>query len=235
MPKYLIQILIVMAFLFSPCIGFSEETKALTTALKLDSLNGLEVVNIKANVAEYRGRHAVHLYRGEDQPRETNAASPESIALVTGTDFKDGTIEVDLAGLPAAGGPPNARGFIGIAFRVAGHGSKFECFYIRPTNGRADDQLRRNHTLQYESFPEYPWFRLRKEDPGVYESYADLEAGAWTHLKIEVAGTKASLYVNGADQPALIVNDLKLGDSRGQIALWTSTETDGYFSNLTLK
>jgi hypothetical protein len=69
----------------------------------------------------------------------------------------------------------------------------------------------------------------------VYESYADLEAGAWTHLKIEVAGTKAKLYVNGAEQPSLIVNDLKLGDGRGQIALWSTIETDGYFSNLTVK
>lgn len=235
MLRNLIQVLIVMAFVFSSCLGFGEETKASATAFKLDSLNGLEVVNIKANVAEYRGRRAVHLYRGEDQPRETNARSPESIAILTGTDFKDGTIQVDLAGLPAAGGPPNARGFIGIAFRVVSHGSNFECFYIRPTNGRADDQLRRNRALQYESSPDYPWFRLRSENPGVYESYADLEAGAWTQLKIEVAGTKARLYVNGADQPALIVNDLKMGDSRGQIALWTSIETDGYFSNLTVK
>jgi hypothetical protein len=235
MPRYLIHFLIVLTFVFSSCLAFGQETKAPVTEFRLDSLNGLEVVNIKASVAEYRGRRAVHLYRGEDQARETNATSPESIAIVTGTDFKDGTIEVDLAGLPAAGGPPNARGFIGIAFRVAGHGSKFECLYIRPTNGRADDQLRRNHALQYESYPDYPWFRLRNENPGVYESYADMEATAWTHIKIEVAGTKAKLYINGAEQPSLIVNDLKLGDGRGQIALWTTIETDGYFSNLTVK
>jgi len=93
----------------------------------------------------------------------------------------------------------------------------------------------RNHSVQYISAPDYPWNKLRAENPGVYESYADMEAGAWTKIKIEVAGTKARLYVNGAEQPCLIVNDLKLGDSRGQIALWTSIETDGYFSNLTVK
>jgi hypothetical protein len=49
-----------------------------------------------------------------------------------------------------------------------------------------------------------------KETPGVYESHADMEAGAWTHMKILVSGTRASLYVNGAAQPCLIVNDLKL-------------------------
>ena len=47
-------------------------------------------------------------------------------------------------------------------------------------------------------------------------------------------GTKAQIYVNGADQPCLIVNDLKLGDTRGKIALWAHPTTDAYFSNLTV-
>ncbi|MGC2198219.1 MAG: hypothetical protein WA628_26345, partial [Terriglobales bacterium] len=77
-----------------------------------------------------------------------------------------------------------------------------------------------------------PWNRLREESPGVYESYVDLEPGSWTKLRIEVSGTKARLYVNGATQPCLVVNDLKLGDGRGKIALWTRVSTDAYFSNL---
>jgi hypothetical protein len=51
-------------------------------------------------------------------------------------------------------------------------------------------------------------------------------------MKIEVAGTKAKLYVNGAEQPCLIVNDLRLGNSRGQVGLWAFVTTDAYFSNL---
>jgi hypothetical protein len=100
------------------------------------------------------------------------------------------------------------------------------------TNGRANDQLQRNHSAQYVSQPDFSWNRLRNESPGVYESYVDLDAGAWTRIKIVVAGTKAQLYVNGAEQPCLIVNDLKLGDSRGQVALWTGSDTEAYFSNL---
>ena len=122
-----------------------------------------------------------------------------------------------------------------MAFRVQDRGSRAELFYLRPTNGRADDQLRRNHSVQYQSAPDFPWSRLRKENPGVYESYADLQPGVWTKMKIEVSGTKARLYVNGADQPCLLVNDLKLGESRGQIALWAYGGTDGYFSNLTVR
>src|SRR5271154_4183203 len=134
--------------------------------------------------------------------------------------------------LRAPGAPTDARGFIGVLFHVQDHGEKAENFYLRPTNGRADDQLRRNHSVQYESLPDFPWHRLRKENPGVYESYADLQAGAWTKMKIVVSGRKAQLYVNGGEQPCLIVNDLKLGATHGQIALWSHTTTDGYFSNL---
>jgi len=92
--------------------------------------------------------------------------------------------------------------------------------------------LRRNHAVQYESIPDFPWDRLRREQPGVYESYTDLEVGAWTKMKIEVAGRSARLYVNGATQPCLIVNDLKLGETRGQVGLWAHIATNAYFSNL---
>ena len=229
------QILFALAFVFFSCAAFSRETTPSATTYRLDSLSGLEVINIKAEMTEYRGRRGVRLVRREDQRPLTSQAGDGSLAILNGTDFKDGTIEAEIAGVPAAGAPADSRGFIGIAFRVAGHGTKYECFYLRPTNGRAEDQLRRNHSVQYISYPDYPWSRLRKESPGVYESYADLEAGAWTKIKIEVAGSKAKLYVNGADQPCLIVNDLKLGESRGQIALWTTVETDAYFSNLTVQ
>jgi hypothetical protein len=54
-------------------------------------------------------------------------------------------------------------------------------------------------------------------------------------MKIVVSGTKAQLYVNGADEPCLVVNDLKHGDIHGRIALWAHTTTDAYFSNLQVK
>ena len=131
------------------------------------------------------------------------------LAMLTGADFHDGTIELEVAGVPRAGAPEDSRGFIGLVFRAQDHGARGENIYLRPTNGRADDQLRRNHSAQYESEPDFPWHRLRKESPGLYESYVDLEAGAWTKMKIVVSGTTARLYVNGAEQPCLIVNDLK--------------------------
>jgi len=171
---------------------------------------------------------------GEEALRlvEAPGANNNAIALVNGVEFQDGTIDVDVAGLPAAGSNEAARGFVGVAFRSTVHAGAYDCFYIRPTNGRADDQLRRNHSTQYVSEPDFPWQKLRAEAPGVYESYADLETGAWTHLKIEVSGVRARLFVNGAAQPALIVNDLKRGATRGQVGLWIGAGTEAYFKDL---
>lgn len=89
---------------------------------------------------------------------------------------------------PKANAPAPARGFVGIAFRVPPDASKYDYVYIRRTNGRADDQVRRNHSTQYASFPDNEWLKLRTESPGKYESYTDLIPDAWTHLKIEVNG-----------------------------------------------
>ncbi|SRR5579871_554953 len=215
------------------------------SSMALDSLDGLEIQaaaekgldlgKVTADVATYRGRRAVHLLNDDSAIVKGNRTGGQTLAIVKGSDFKDGTIEVDIVGLPRAGSPPDTRGFVGLAFHVQDHGSRFEAFYLRFTNGRAEDQLRRNHSAQYVSEPEFPWFRLREENPGVYESYVDIEPEAWTRLKVVVAGSKARLYVNGAAQPCLIVNDLKLGDTRGPIALWDGSDTDAYFSNLRIE
>jgi hypothetical protein len=73
---------------------------------------------------------------------------------------------------------------------------------------------------------------LRKEFPEKYESYADLVPGEWTKLKIEVRSDKARLYVHDAPQPVLVVNDLKQGQSQGQVALWVESKTVAPFANL---
>jgi hypothetical protein len=80
--------------------------------------------------------------------------------------------------------------------------------------------LQRNHSVQYISIPGFEWQKLRSDTPGKYESYTDLIPGQWTQMKIQVAGSRARLYVNGAEQPTLIVNDLKQSSVNGAIALW---------------
>jgi hypothetical protein len=230
MSKSICKIVLVLSCAFLWGASYGQTPRLMSGNLPLDSLSGLELVDTKAEVVNYRGRSAVHLIPLQNQPKDYSM-----LAIVSGTDFKDGMIEIDVAGSPLKDADPSDRGFIGLAFRAQKRGDLAEYFYLRPTNGRSDDQLRRNHSVQYVSTPDFPWERLRKENPGVYESYVDLEAGAWTKIKIAVSGTKAQLYINGADQPCLIVNDLKLGETHGQIILWAYGTTDAYFSNLTVR
>ncbi len=193
--------------------------------LAAQSVDRLVGKNVSIAQTNYKGRSAIQVIA---KPDATNATS---YAMVKDMSFRDGTIEVDLAGQPAAGAGGGARGFIGIAFRFQGDG-RYEYIYLRPTNGRADDQVRRNHSTQYSSHPDFDFARSRQEAPEKYESYVDLQPGVWTKYKIEVDGRKARLYVHGAEQPCLIVDDLKLEPRDGGLALWVGPGTEGYFSNL---
>lgn len=216
------------AAMLIPC-GCAGQTFA------LDSTKGLQPHDVTVEAVTYQGRKAVRVTPAAAADTEMVGAKNHEgggIVVLSGAPFHNGAIEADLAGKPRAGAAAGARGFVGLAFRVAAEPSAYEGVYIRPTNGRADDQLRRNHSTQYISMPDYDWSRLRKQAPGEYESYVDLVPGEWTRIKIEVAGIKARLYVNGAPQPVLLVNDLKHGDSTGSVALWIGFGTEGYFANL---
>lgn len=147
-------------------------------------------------------------------------------------DFRDGVLEVEVASELVANAPAYARGFIGLAFRIDGEG-RFESIYLRPTNSVADDQVRRNHSVQYVAYPDYRFDRLRRESPEKYESYAELDLGRWIHMRIVVSGARAELFLDGKPQAALIVNDLKFGsDQRGGVGVWLESGTVAYFRNL---
>jgi hypothetical protein len=199
-----------------------------TQKLPLTSTQGLKLVNVAAEAVTYNGRAAV---------RVTDAApaglgDEGRLAVLANTDFQDGTIEVDLAGAPLPNAGEGARGFVGLAFRVNSDQTRFECIYLRPTNGRAEDQVRRNHSVQYISIPGFPWDLLRKNFPEKYETHVDLAPGEWTKVKIEVKGEKVRLFVHDSSQPTLLVNDLKQGLTSGAIALWVGPGTVAHFSNL---
>ena len=197
----------------------------LAVSLAAQSADRLVAKNASIAQTNFKGRSAVQVNA------TPGAANATSYAVIKDVVFRDGTIEVDLAGRPAAGAAGGARGFIGIAFRIQGDDS-YEYIYLRPTNGRADDQVRRNHSTQYSAHPDFPFSKSRQEAPEKYESYVDLEPGVWTKYRIEIEGRKARLFVHGAEQPCLIVNDMKLEPRDGGVALWVGPGTEGYFSNL---
>ena len=182
--------------------------------------------NAKVETADYLGRKAVRLtVESPDKPGG-------GLAVLPGTDFQDGTIEADLAVKITT--PPGVRmpGFTGITFRGKPDGSEYEMFYLRPRNALADDQAMRNHAVQYCAEPDSGWYRLRREWPFVYESYADIQPETWIHIRIEVAGRAARLYLNGSSKPALVVDGLKSSNLHGGIALWGSAGEESYFTNV---
>src|SRR5947207_3889015 len=72
--------------------------------------------NVSIAQTTLKGRRAVQVIAAPDAP------NAESYAVINDARFRDGTIEVDLAGQPAAGAGTGARGSIGIAFRLQADG-----------------------------------------------------------------------------------------------------------------
>lgn len=192
----------------------AENLTAVNTFIKNVDLGGVEVLQVVKD------------------PR-IEAFDEPTYARIPDIDFLDGIIEVKVLSRLLPDAPDYARGFIGVAFRIDNHDASFESIYIRPTNGRNENQLRRNNATQYFSYPDYKFDRFRAESPGKYESYADMGLDEWIDMRIEVEGEHARLYLNHSKHPVLVVNDLKHGpDKRGAIGLWVDIGTEGFFKDL---
>jgi hypothetical protein len=191
----------------------------------LGSTKDLIPVNIKALAVEYKGRKCVRL---------TNDTKKDGFAFLRGTeDFQDGTIEADIALKIATPPPPfHMPGFVGIAFRARPDASRYELFYLRPGNSSSENQAMRNHSVQYISKPGFDWYKLRYQWPWVYESYAPLKLETWTKVRIVIRGRSARLYLNGSENPSLVVDPLLGQNLRGGIALWPYQSEEAYFSNV---
>jgi hypothetical protein len=234
--------LIAFVLAASPVVTLTPTSAAQVRAFPLESTSGLRLHNVAAQPAVLDGKKGLRLTMSEDAARRLQSMTPEQqalfeeLAVVEGLEIANGVIEVEIAGEPAPGASGGARGFVGIAFRLQNDMQTYDAFYVRPTNGRAEDQERRNHSVQYIAHPDWPWFRLRRETPSKYESYVDLVPGVWTRIRIEVRGDRARLYVHGQEQATLIVNDVKSGASaKGSVALWIGPGTVAHFRNLTVQ
>jgi hypothetical protein len=149
------------------------------------------------------------------------------LAWVDGTDFGEGTIEVDVRGKDVF-----QQSFVGIAF----HGKNdttYESVYVRPFNFRATDPARRDHAVQYMTLPEYDWPLLRERFPEEFENpvNATLSPTDWVPLRIVVRGSTVQIFVGLVANVTLEAR--KLGPlDRGLIGLWVGNSSDGDFANL---
>ncbi|MDV3854837.1 hypothetical protein CMT56_16875 [Elizabethkingia anophelis] len=196
-----------------------------------------EPKNVKASIVKLKGKKVLKIERDlEALPFDINnmvsTVDEPTYVKLKDINFENGIIEVKVLSRLLKNAPELARGFIGIAFRIDDNDTRFQSIYLRPTNGRAENQFRRNHTVQYFSYPDYKFDRLRKEFPETYETYADIGLDEWITLRLEINDRKVKLYINNQKHPSFVVEEIK-GDVRnGSIALWVDIGTEGYFKDL---
>lgn len=211
---------------------------AFSVVLLSISLQAQTIKLAKSNLVANQAYMSLQKLDGENVLRVIKDSTVQKVdeptfVKIKDLNFENGTIEVKVLSRLLQNAPDFARGFIGVAFRINDSSTKYESIYIRPVNARVDDQVRRNHSIQYYSYPDYKFDRLRKESPERYESYSDMEMNKWITLRIEVKDAQAKLFINKNEQPSLVVNDLKHGaNASGAIALWVEIGTEGYFKDL---
>ena len=138
--------------------------------------------------------------------------------FLTDIEFENGIIEFDLA-------VNGKRSYPGVFFRVQSQ-TEYEHFYVRPhrsglypdalqycptTNGIGSWQLfnGKGYTAATEKFPQNEWF----------------------HIRIEVYGTRAQVFIGDHDKPELEIFELYHGNSKGSISLNCPANGTAYFSN----
>jgi len=215
---------VIMLFLF-----FEDSLSA--QLISLDK-NNIEAVNVTMSIEKLMHKQVVKVIKDST----IKEVDEPTFVRIKGINFKNGIVEVKVLSRLLKDAPDYARGFIGIAFRINDSNTKYESIYIRPVNARVDDQVRRNHSIQYYSYPDYKFDRLRRESPEKYESYSDMEMNKWITMRIEVKDAQAKLFLDSNKQPSLIVNDLKHGaDLSGGMGLWVETGTEGFFSDIIVR
>lgn len=154
-------------------------------------------------------------------------------AKLTDFNFHNGVIEVKMLSRLLPDAPELARGFIGIAYRINDDDTKFESFYLRPTNGRTDDPIRKAHGCQYFSYPGYTFSYFRDNNINDYEAPVDIGLNEWIHLKAVINDDCAEFYVNEFTKPVLTVSDMKHGPHQtGAIGLFVDIGTEAFFKDL---
>jgi hypothetical protein len=193
---------------------------------------------VKAEVIQLNGGNVLRVERdlaalAFDSNRLAATVDEPTYLKLIPSNFENGSIEVKMLSQLQNPSPfRGAQGFIGVAFRISGNDSAYESIYLRPKVGRSDNQLSRNHAIQYYSYPHYKFDRLRKEAAGMYETAAPINLNEWITMRIEVNGEKAEVFIDDAKYSSMIINKMKGQNTGGAVALWVDIGTIGYFKGL---
>ena len=159
-----------------------------------------------AKVADYLGRKCLAIDGGA--------------AVLKDFEMRDGVLDVDVA-------TPAKRGFFGFDVRIDKDGTNYEEIYLRQHKSGLPDAMQ--YTPVLNTGRNWQLFN----GPG-FTGAVDIPRDEWFHIRLEVAGAQARLYVKDMNRPALVMSDLKSGVQKGQVALYVLTGAT-YFSNFEVR
>ncbi|MDQ3805068.1 MAG: hypothetical protein M3416_14720 [Acidobacteriota bacterium] len=180
------------------------DVRAGQAASDFDS-GGWEIKDPKARKEEHLGRKSLYLTSG--------------FAFLKDAVFEDGVIEVDIAA-------PTLRSFVGIVFRFESE-DEHEIVYFRPHKSGLEDAVQ--YTPSFNGSACWQLYSGRG-----FTAAAPIPKEQWVRARIEIAGLGGKVYLNNSEKPALVIEDLKRGHSRGTVGLWAGAN-GGHFSNFTYR
>jgi hypothetical protein len=153
--------------------------------------------------------------------------SDDGVAYLTGVEFSNGAIEVDIRGKDV-----EQQSFIGVVFHGV-DGKTYDAIYFRPFNFKTEDVARRMRAVQYVAYPTYTPQKLRAEHPGKYEQAVDPapDPNDWFHVRVVVESPKVSVFINDSNQPCIVVTQLS-DRKKGLVGLCGGGAVGGDFANL---
>ncbi len=179
----------------------------------------IEVVNRELNLIDEPTHRGIRLSK----------AYGDGVAWLKGVEFSNGVIDFDVRGEDV-----EQHSFVGIAFHSA-NDSTFDAIYLRPFRFKETTDSLRSRSIQYISFPKYTWRVLRARAPGVYEHAIDPapDPNTWVHMRVVVQGDRVSTFINGAEEPSLVVNKVtKL--HTGRLGFYVADTSGGDFANISI-
>jgi hypothetical protein len=198
-----------------------------------------ELHNVTGSIIKFEGADVIKIERDlnaiafDSNNVEKTVDEAHYAKLLNLDDFENGTIEVMMYSQLQKPAPYSGiAGFIGMFFRVSENDSSFEAIYIRPKVGRVNNQLFRNHTVQYIAYPHFKFDTLRKIAPFRYEGSAPVALNEWIKMRIEINGETAEMFINDTKYSTFIVDKLLGANKKGGIGLYVDIGTIGYFKNL---
>ena len=220
--------------------GCASSPAVSTTSTAPREAMGFRLNGVNLATATYKGREALSVELTAEAQKALLSGSGVGNGptyAISPIEFANGVIEVDLAARINGRGAPDVRGFVGIAFHIDGSNETFEAVYLRMTNGSKNvpppPPPRNVYAVQYISFPDRYWRKLRQEFPNKYEKAAPVAIESWHTLRLDIQGDTLRATVDG--QNVLTVDDLRFPGRRGHVGLWVDDGTTGYFSNLRIR